>query len=278
MKNVKKHVVLSIPVLGSVLLAIHAYMASGFVFAFPGVILDKFIADEAYGFASLSSAIGGICILFIHKFWFKDEFKGCFRKDYGDRKFRCMIIAFILFDLTVMLCSFIGTELAIPTLKLTFTAIMAGVCEEVTFRALPISIAMKSNDNKKCLVIALVASSILFGVTHSLNVLGGGDVFSMCLMVVRTFGKGVLYAAIFLRTGNILITIAMHTLHDYIAFLPFLGRSDVTTQAVSTLNTVRITVYTILTVVFAVVLLRGHSDEIMSVWRERWNKEDNEKG
>jgi len=273
-KTIKKHAVLSIPVLGAVLLMIHSYMVSGFVFEIPGDLLDKYIADGAYGFLDLFSAIGGICILFIHKFWFRDEFNGCFRKDCGDRKFKCMVFGYVVFDLAVMLFSYIGNSLAIPTLKLTFMAIKAGVCEEVTFRALPISISMRSSDNKKCIVIAVAVSSVLFGVTHSLNVLGGGDLFGMILMVVRTFGVGVLYAAIFLRTGNILITIAMHAFHDYIAFLPFLGSTDVTTHAVSSLITVLIIVYTILTVVFAVFLLKGHSDEIMTVWRERWNKEE----
>jgi len=271
----RKHVLLSIPVLGAVLLMVHSYFAGSFIFAIPGLLLDKYIGNEAYGFNSLFSAIGAVLVLLIHKRWFREEFKGCLRKDYGDTKFKIIVIAFIVFDLAVMLCSFIGCGLSVPTLKLTFMAINAGFFEEVTFRALPISLAMRSNDNKKCIIIAVAVSSVIFGVTHSLNVLGGGDVFGMILMVVRTFGKGVLYAAIFLRTGNILITIAMHAFHDYIAVLPFLGSTSITTQAVSTLNSVLIVVYTVITVVVAVLLLKGHSDEIMAVWRERWNKEEN---
>jgi len=271
----RKHVLLSIPVLGAILLIIHSFVAASFIFKIPGAIIEKLIGTEEYGLTSLTSAIGAIIILLIHKRWFRDEFKGCLRKDYGDTKFKIMVIAYIVFDVTVMLCSFIGHSLAIPTLNLTFMAINAGIFEEVTFRALPISLAMRSNDNKKCIIIAVAVSSVMFGVIHSLNVLGGGDLFGMIIMVVRNFGVGVLYAAIFLRTGNILITIAMHAFHDYIAFLPFLGSTDVTTQAISTLNTVLVVVYTILTVVVAVLLLKGHSDEIMAVWRERWNKEEN---
>lgn len=274
-KNDKKHPVLSIPVLGAVLLAIHAYMAYGLVFACPGALLDKYIADGAFGFTSLFAAIGGIVVLFIHKFWFRDEFKGCVRKDYGDRKFKWLVTFFVLFDLAAILCTYLSSTIAIPTLELTFMALMAGIGEEVTFRALPISIAMRNSDNKKCIVIAVAVSSFLFGIFHSLNALAGGDVLTVTLMVIRTFGKGVLYAAIFLRTGNILITIVMHVFHDYIAFFAALGSTDVTPRAVTVLNSVVLIAYTIITVIVAVLLLKGHSDEIMDVWRERWNKKEN---
>lgn len=101
--------------------------------------------------------------------------------------------------------------------------IFVGVFEEFLFRGFLLNILLKKfrNKNHKNKMVAIMISSVLFGIVHLLNL------FSEPQMLVSTIDQvfysifiGVFFAAIYLRTNNIWLVAFYHFLYNIVTELP----------------------------------------------------------
>lgn len=92
--------------------------------------------------------------------------------------------------------------------------IAVGFCEELIFRGLVFKYL-----SAKGLKVAIIGSSILFGIGHLTNLLSGQDFLMTLLQVTYAFLFGLVCAEIVAKTKSIIFPIVWHATHDFIAFL-----------------------------------------------------------
>lgn len=95
-----------------------------------------------------------------------------------------------------------------------FLALCVGFAEEIYFRGVICSIWLE-----KGAVKAMVISSILFGLCHLMNVLGGAGLTETILQIFFALAYGVAFALIFIVSGSIWPCILLHAFHDGCSFL-----------------------------------------------------------
>ena len=95
-----------------------------------------------------------------------------------------------------------------------------GVREEVIFRGIiGNTLALKYATDKKGLWFAVIVSALLFGGVHINNIFYGVKPMGLMAQVVSACGGGLLFAAIYLRGGNIWLLMLIHALVDAGALL-----------------------------------------------------------
>lgn len=272
----RKHFILDIPVLGAVLSGF-----AGFVFAelicgtLLGGILSvilRSLTGSDFDVTYITSIIGGILTLFIHKLWFRGEFKGSFGEAFLPKKSTLAVIAVCMgLDILLSVLSIMSLNGRPPGISMILLAAVAGICEETAFRGLPISVAMRRRD-KRAIVTAVLTSSLCFSLIHVTNLFMGAGLIPTLVQVLMAFGMGVFTAAVYLRTGNLLITIVWHFVHDYIAFWNFsdINESGIM-ESIAPVDAILSLSSALIFFMGGIFLLKGKTDEIIEVWNERWN-------
>lgn len=98
-------------------------------------------------------------------------------------------------------------------------AVEAGVYEEFLMRGLPLGNVLWKKDSRKQFIGLAFYTSLFFGLMHVANLFKGGDIPGVVGQVFNATCVGVLFAAIYLRTGSIIPTIILHALWDAPSFL-----------------------------------------------------------
>lgn len=88
--------------------------------------------------------------------------------------------------------------------------VLVGVFEEIVFRGMLLS-ALETRMN---LIAAVLLSSLLFGVTHYVNLFQGQSFSGTTIQVLHSTGSGVHYAALMLVTGSIWAPVLVHSVWD----------------------------------------------------------------
>ncbi|MBG9454701.1 hypothetical protein ABE61_11730 [Lysinibacillus sphaericus] len=160
----------------------------------------------------ISTAAGVLVILWIMK---KSKFS--FR-DFGFRKFKveAWLAVIVVFELVPFLNGITDNDgfSAQYVFILLLFVIAVGFCEELIFRGLIFKYL-----SAKGLKVAIIGSSILFGIGHLANLAFGQDFFMTLLQIIFAFLFGLVCAEIVAKTKNIIFPIVWHAMHDFIAFL-----------------------------------------------------------
>lgn len=161
------------------------------------------------------------------------------------------------------------------TLAILFSALYAGICEDITWRALPLSQLMKmeGRDEKRLLLI-LILPAVGFGCIHFGNIAAGSSVTYVLLQVFQTFGIGLLFGAVYLRTGDMTVLFAIHFLND---LLSFMGQTEGTIgiydAPVFDASLVFDIVFCVFAIVYAFYLVRKSKREgIFEMWDRKWSR------
>lgn len=103
--------------------------------------------------------------------------------------------------------------------QLTMSAFEAGVMEETLFRFAVLGILFYAWRNvKQRLPLAIVTSALLFGLAHLSNaMLQHWDM--TILQAVSAFALGLFFAVVYVYTGQLWLTMAMHGLLDWTSFV-----------------------------------------------------------
>lgn len=266
-KKVRKHKVLDHPIAALFLLLLWS-MTFYQVF---GVITQGLLGVNFTGFGA---AVGAVIALFIHKAWFSPEFKGAVGKP-GFRA-KDVKIAFVVFAVMLILmdiANFFGNEVAFLMASLG-TALMAGIGEEMALRVLPMSVMMRDWMDEKHIPFVAYSTSILFGCIHFLNILKGAAVSDTIFQFISAVGIGVIFGAIYLRTGNIVLCMILHAIHDMLAFM-VVGATDASgvILKMSTYDAATAVIVGVVGFVIGTYLIRKSvRSDIVEVWKERWSR------
>ena len=96
-----------------------------------------------------------------------------------------------------------------------FTVVGIGVREECIFRATIQNILAKKYANSlKGIWITVSVAALIFGLTHVTNILFGMDPLAVLTQVISAFCLGILFGAVYLRSGSVWALIFIHTLTD----------------------------------------------------------------
>ncbi len=157
-----------------------------------------------------------------------------------------------------------------------------GFAEEFTLRGIVAQTLLeKLGTSKKGIWTAAIVSGAMFGLIHVNNLLVADPMFVFG-QVFSAAGGGILYAAIYFRTGNIWIVVLAHALNDIMAAsVTWLTDADLN-SILGTAAEPSIVPYIILAVDVAIVLFLFRDKKIGEVaknWPEisEWNKEDEDK-
>ncbi len=138
------------------------------------------------------------------------------------------------------------------------------------FRGLSIPIGMRYFKGKnKILTVALV-TSVVFGLSHLGNARGGNAIG--IVQGIVTIGTGLFYAAVFLRTGSIMVTIIMHALYDWMYFVtnPALQNGDMAAMGVTTAVIISSVIDLSMGVVGFWLIRPAVREKIEAVWQKKW--------
>lgn len=217
MSNIRKHKLFDRPVVGiivSILIALVGIEVLGY--------LSGMIFNFIPGTSQIASSLGVILLsflwLFVHLFWFRGE-----TQDFmNPKKLASSILlgwSMILMPLATFILNIIGGNQIGNVFTALILALSPGLSEEVIFRIIPVSIAMRSETREKIIPVTIVLTSVIFGFIHSVNILAGANPFLTVLQILYATAIGLICVGIYMRTGNIWVTIVLHTFADFMDFL-----------------------------------------------------------
>lgn len=248
-----------------------------FSYMYAGAITDSVIMTLTDGawpigpFAILAAVIWALAYRYSKKN--RSIFKGFF--NFGNTKKAFLLILPVLaYAVISNIRNFRNPSI---TLEVLASALYAGICEDITWRALPLSQMMKSDElNDRWLMLALILPAAGFGCIHLNNIAAGSSVSFVLLQVLQTFGIGLLFGAVYLRTGDMTMLFAAHILND---LLSFMGQTEGTIGVFESLTVDASLIFDIAFSVFAIayafwLVRKSRRPEILSLWDERWSRDN----
>ena len=157
------------------------------------------------------------------------------------------------------------------TYQVLILSLMAGVSEEVAFRAVPISYIMREKPKQSTIPLAAFITSFFFGAIHLTNMVGGVTFPMAAYQSVFAFCVGMLYVAVFLRTKSILPSMICHFINDVVGLMDAGNTADglITSVTFSYLEYIDM-VFAAAFLVTGIFLLRpSKHEEILTLWREQ---------
>lgn len=261
-------------VVGALLLMVWGYFFSeGLVSGLFAAPL-RLVGMESEAAVHFGAAIGGLLVLLIHKWWFSPEYEG----DLWGGDIRCSLYVGLLFLLIIWIPSIViegmrGT-LGMPSINAIGISLMAGCCEEAAFRGLPASYLMRQWNKEKQVLATVLFTSAIFGLIHAFNLVAGADPKSTALQVFTSFCTGIIFCAVYLRTGNLLVTIIIHTLHDIVSMTDTsMYVSDGVLAEIPLMDwVINIAQAFVLAIVGFYLIRPAMRKDIVALWAEKWDK------
>ena len=220
--------------------------------------------------SGIGVAIMAVIVLGIFKIWFRPDYEGCL-KTKGLKTGLLMLLPFLLLHYAGSIVSWLS--LGTSSVLIAFLRAFApGFGEEVMFRGIGIANFMRVLKSEKQISVIFWLSSIVFGLSHIMNILGGGDPFSVLIQSVYAIGVGMLFGAVYLRTGSLWPCILGHMSVDFMEFI----RADLSVSGGLMRGMGLGDWITIVAAIFAAVwairlMNRKYYPEIVQIWRKKWN-------
>ena len=250
----------------------------GGIFGIIAALVDVRFKDIGVGCAMV---LASLAMLAIHKRWFYPEFDGNLKpgKDFG----KWILIGFALLFVIIVPDCFImlvtGGHFAAPTLTSVLTALMAGTTEEVIFRAVPASYAMRQYNEEKKIPFVAVFTAVLFSLVHATNIFAGAAVSSTIAQLFSALGTGLLLCAIYLRCGNIIPSMIIHFLYDVYALMnaDSVTETGIMANGLSARDIfINVLLFVIEAGIACFLLRKAVRGDIIEIWKKKWNKQAKE--
>ena len=188
-------------------------IAAGIFAAVTGNREDLLLVSE------LGGAAGAFIVLALFRRFFYPEYvgglRGGFRTGFWILVSLAVSAAFLLYTALFPGKGGIGLPAAVNLAA----ALMAGTAEEAAVRGMSASFLMRQRRGEKGILFAMFLSSAVISLFHALNILEGAPASMTLLQIVYSFGIGCLFCALFLRCGNLLPGMILHTFNDIAAFM-----------------------------------------------------------
>ena len=284
--NKRTHRILDRPVLGYFLLWVVVQL-----FISGGTYLDLAISRVLPGYATeitlmgatkqqasgVGVAVAALAAAGLFALWFRPEFKGCLKKQ-GVKAGLLMLLPFLLMHYAGSVVSWI--TLGTGNVLIAFLRAFApGFGEEIAYRGLGVANYMRTVRTRQQMRAIFWLSSLFFGLIHLTNALAGGDLLSVAVQSVYAIGVGMLFGAVYLRTGTLWPTILGHLTVDFLEFVRadlFESAGLMTGMGIGDWITVAAGVFAAF---WALRLMaRKYDSEIMELWNEKWSRVPEETG
>ena len=226
--------------------------------------------------------VAGIAVFLIWRWWFKDEFRGFFGSHTDECNFGKSFVTgikngwvmFLYYAFTMVLTLSFG-QITAPTVSMLVLALSAGIGEEIMFRSVAVAYLMRMIKTNRGVVIMMVFTSVVFGLAHFSNMVAGAGLAITVLQVIGAGCMGMVLCYAFLKSGNIMATMLLHGMTDFVCFLDASQTSD----AVMIVTKPTIANYidlaaTIALLIWVIVRLKkpGELDSIREFWAGKWNR------
>ncbi len=193
-------------------------LASGIAMFATGIVATPFSSSEVLSDIVLS--VASIAVLLIFQWWFSPEFKGDFKVRIPVRELCIILIPYVAKCLLTIISEAVDHSLMFkPTLVAVAMGLVAGCAEETWFRGLAVPIGMGYLDKKSRIPITVAVTSVFFGVLHIGNTFSGAGVAKGIIQVVATMFAGLLFIAVYLRSGSLVVPMILHGFYDWLCFV-----------------------------------------------------------
>lgn len=154
-------------------------------------------------------------------------------------------------------------------------ALMAGVSEEVAFRGVPQALALKLNPSKKTLYKVVVTTSLIFALIHLTNAFGGVKIIFAVYQTILAFFYAIFISAIFIKTKNIILPIALHAINDFVAFLDVSSTKGglIISQSFTYMDAIDTAIMVIMLIVGIYLLKHTTDEELKTLWGDGIDEE-----
>lgn len=275
---VRKHKVLDHPILSYFLLLILAMImlniGSNVIDNALAKVIPEYSSNGNTG-SGIGIAIGALAAAFIFKAIFRKEYP-MFLSTKNFVKGMILMAPFLIIHWAGSITSWVqfgtaGSAYALLICLMRGTA--PGFGEEIAFRGLGVSNFMRVIKSEKQIPVIFWLSSVVFGASHMFNAFAGAALSLSIIQSVYAIGVGMLFVAVYLRTGSIWPTILGHTLVDAFEFFRgdmYLSNGIMVNMGVG--DWITIVAGTLAAVLGLILVNKKHYSEIMTVWAEKWNK------
>ena len=271
------------PVVAGILISLLMMFGSQIIATIPSsmemVASGDLQTQPPMGFSSIvATIIATVLALLLYKRWFRPEFKGVVKGDGLKEGLLYASVIIIYWIITAIVMNMTNTfEFKGITMSILATSIMAGCIEEISFRHGLISTILRNENKEENYIKICVISAVAFGFVHLLNAAMGANLMSTLLQVVSAGCLGIFFAAIFVRTGNILVPMIVHTVHDIYAISVSSGISEngVITASVNPSDFVDLFCCIALAIIaIKICLPKEKRSEILNKWNHIWSKDE----
>ncbi|WP_058300759.1 CPBP family intramembrane glutamic endopeptidase [Gorillibacterium timonense] len=200
------------PILAIVLIEVALFLA---LFSAGAYLTMNELTDQSpVPYAFVPFAIVLAAYLLLHKRWQRYGFRSMAGVPRRELLFYLPLVIDILVVLTNGIVNgfeFVSTS---HVLYLLFLALLVAFVEETIYRGLILNILLQKGART-----AVIVSSLLFSLTHLLNLMGGQDLAATLLQLLYALLVGLSLSLLFVKHGSLLPLMAFHFLHDFTQFL-----------------------------------------------------------
>ena len=257
----------------------HPLIAAGLALVIPTVIIvlisniaDKISVNAGY----LGMVVAAVVVMLLFKAWFSPEFKGFVKPDICAKKIGLMMIPFFIFVVLSVLSFLIfhGTIDFDPSLKAVLMGLSAGFGEESMFRIFALAIVMRFLKKENRVLTATIVLSVVFGLSHIGNIQQGADPGMTVAQVFTSLFMGLFFAAIYLRSGSVILPIFAHAFYDWVCFVtdPTVSSNGIVVGTYGTGELIYAIVTAVLLGVTGIYMLRKTElPETIELWNRKWS-------
>ena len=257
----------------------HPLIAAVLALVIPTVIIvlisniaDKISVNAGY----LGMVVAAVVVMLLFKAWFSPEFKGFVKPDICAKKIGLMMIPFFIFVVLSVLSFLIfhGTIDFNPSLKAVLMGLSAGFGEESMFRIFALAIVMRFLKKENRALRSVVVLSVVFGLSHIGNIQQGADPGMTVAQVFTSLFMGLFFAAIYLRSGSVILPIFAHAFYDWVCFVtdPTVSSNGIVVGTYGTGELIYAIVTAVLLGVTGIYMLRKTElPETIELWNRKWS-------
>lgn len=242
------------------------------VMAAKGEVSPKAMADIPATASTVLTLLAYIIVFLIYKLTLGKKLKPLFFSAEGTGKGLLLGWSVLIINAVTLLYDIISRKTFGSVGTALLYGITPGLTEEILCRIIPLSLVMRSPERKKLMLPSVAFTSIIFGLSHLVNIFSGADSVSTLFQVFYATGTGFLFGAIYIRTGNPWITVILHSLTDVIFYLGADAQSSggVLSQNTGFSEAVFLLVYAVLYFVNAYFVFRKENSP--GLWSRIWGK------
>ncbi len=218
--------------------------------------------------------IAALSVMFlgVFKWWFSPDYEGSFPLHVPiGNAIRLSVPLWIFLGLCVVLEGVMNGFFFRIDFNIIAMCLYAGFFEESIFRIFMVAIGMRYLSGENRVWWTVILSSVLFGLFHAGNILGGAPVETTVHQVINSVLFGTFMAALVLRTGSVLPSAISHTLYDIIAMVTTPRIMDGVMHTVPDMTSYIELALALIPACAGVWIIRKYKAEILSIWEEKWS-------